>query len=51
MEKRLVWYQLFLKQNIRKQTTWMMLSLMLVLLWIVPYIAELFTTIMQLFEL
>ncbi len=26
-------------------------GLLLVLLWIVPYIAELFTTIMQLFEL
>lgn len=35
MEKRIVWYQLFLKQNIRKPATWMMLILMLVLLWIV----------------
>ena len=35
MEKRLVWYQLFLKQNIRKPATWLMLVLMLALLWIV----------------
>ena len=35
MEKCLVWYQLFLKQNIRKPATWLMLVLMLVLLWIV----------------
>ena len=38
MEKRIVWYQLFLKQNIKKPTTWIMFALMLGLLWIVANI-------------
>ena len=38
MEKRVVWYQLFLKQNIKKPATWLMLVLMLVLLWMVANI-------------
>ncbi|MBE5888979.1 MAG: hypothetical protein E7283_09180 [Lachnospiraceae bacterium] len=38
MEKRIVWYQLFLKQNIKKPTTWIMFVLMLGLLWIVANI-------------
>ena len=35
MEKCIVWYQLFLKQNMKKTSTWMMLLLMLALLWMV----------------
>ena len=35
MEKSLVWYGLTLKQNMKRPATWLMLTLMLALLWIV----------------
>ncbi len=35
MAKALVWYGLFLKQNLKKWSTWMMLGAMFLLLWLV----------------
>ena len=38
MEKSIVWFGLFLKQNMKNASTWLMLCVMLALLWIVGHI-------------